>query len=249
MSGTALVRYEAMRREVAECARIDEAAQIRDKAAALKLYAKQSKDRDLQRWVSEIQLRATIKLGELSRKLPTVQGRRTDKELVPTDEYKSKSETLAEAGISQPVASRAEALTGRADLDDESGLAVEALGVALQTADVYFDECRKADIIANHKQLNSIITQALDDAFGAPEKTRAHKKRDAVTNAWIDLTGAIQTIAKLDLDFADLAERLPDAMCEPTLRETRIALPRLERWIELIGGKNVATTRRNDGST
>ena len=62
---------------------------------------------------------ATIKLGELSRKLPTTQGTRTDKGLVSANGYKSKLDTLAEAGISQPVASRAEALTGRADLDDD----------------------------------------------------------------------------------------------------------------------------------
>lgn len=246
MSATALVRYEAMRREVAECARIDEAAQLRDKAAALRLYAKQSKDRALQRWVAEIQLRATIKLGELSRKLATTQGTRTDKGLVSANGYKSKLDTLAEAGISQPVASRAEALTGRADLDDESGLAVEALGVALKTADVYFDECRKADVVPNHKQLNGIITQTLDDTFGAPDKPRPRKKRDAVTNAWIDLIAAIQTIARLDADLTEVAERLPEALREATLLEALAALPRLQRWIKLMEGKHVGQTRRDD---
>ena len=158
MSATGLVRYDAMRREVAECARIDEAAKLRDKAAALRLYAKQSKDRDLQRWVAEIQMRATLKLSELSRKLNTSKGGSNPAATLPSG-GKSKADALAEAGISTSAAHRIEALTGRADLDDESGLAVEALGVALKTADVYFDECRKADAVPNHKQLNGIITQ------------------------------------------------------------------------------------------
>jgi hypothetical protein len=37
-----------------------------------------------------------------------------------------------------------------------------------QTADVYFDECRKADVVPSHAQLSGIITRALDDTFGAP---------------------------------------------------------------------------------
>ena len=52
-------------------------------------------------------MRATIKLGELSRKLPTTQGKRADKELVPTDGQKSKAEQLDEAGINTSVAQRA----------------------------------------------------------------------------------------------------------------------------------------------
>jgi hypothetical protein len=247
MSATALVRYDAMRREVAECARIDEAAQLRDKAAALRLYAKQSKDRELQRWVSEIQLRATIKLGELSRKLDTSKGGNNPAATLPSG-GKSKTDALAEAGISTSVAHRAEALTGRGDLDDESGLAVEALGVALQTADVYFDECRKADVVPNHKELDGAIQQALDDKFGAPDKPRPRRKRDAIDNAWIDWTGAVRTLATLDIDLTELADRLPEALRAPTLCETRDALPRLTRWAELMEGKHVEPTRRDDSN-
>ena len=66
-----LVRYEQARIALSECARIDEAAEIRDKAAAMAAYARQREDRDLAVWVSEIQLRASVRIGELSRELDT----------------------------------------------------------------------------------------------------------------------------------------------------------------------------------
>jgi hypothetical protein len=66
---SALIRYEQARTALAECARIDEASEIRDKAAALAAYARQRDDRDLEVWVREIHLRACVRIGELSREL------------------------------------------------------------------------------------------------------------------------------------------------------------------------------------
>ena len=54
-------------------------------------------------------LRATIRIGELSAELETVQGKRTDKHLDSTVQ-KSKAETLKSAGISPRSANRAEQL-------------------------------------------------------------------------------------------------------------------------------------------
>ena len=59
---SALVRYEQARTALAECARIDEASEIRDKAAALAAYARQRDDRDLEVWVREIHLRACVRI-------------------------------------------------------------------------------------------------------------------------------------------------------------------------------------------
>lgn len=65
----ALVRYEAMRLAIQQCATIDEAADMRDKAAALAAYARQRDDTEVAVWFSEIRLRATIRIGELVREL------------------------------------------------------------------------------------------------------------------------------------------------------------------------------------
>lgn len=82
-----LVRYEQARAALAECARIDEASDIRDKAAALAAYARQSDDRELEVWVREIHLRACVRIGELSRAIETTVRRRDDAgRLLPSGE-------------------------------------------------------------------------------------------------------------------------------------------------------------------
>jgi hypothetical protein len=107
-----LVRYEAARTALAECARVDEAAELRDKAAAMALYARQRDDKELAVWVSEIHLRACVRIGELSRELESAQGRRDPEtgRLVPASG--KKAEALADAGISTSTANRYEELAG-----------------------------------------------------------------------------------------------------------------------------------------
>jgi hypothetical protein len=67
-----------------------EAAEIKDKAAALQAYARQREDRDLEVWMSEIKLRASVRIGELVRELETAQGERT--ELRPANGRKLKAD-------------------------------------------------------------------------------------------------------------------------------------------------------------
>ncbi len=104
-----LVQYEAARQAVAECVRIDEAAEIMDKAAAMAAYARQRDDKQLEGWLAEIKCRAVVKIGGLSRKLDASRGGANPKATLPAG-GKSKAAVLADAKISTSAAQRYEAV-------------------------------------------------------------------------------------------------------------------------------------------
>src|SRR5579872_889113 len=62
---TALIRYDAARKAIAAAHRVDEAKKIRDKAEAVRTYAKLSSDLDMQNMAAEIRIRAERRAGQL----------------------------------------------------------------------------------------------------------------------------------------------------------------------------------------
>lgn len=109
MSGE-LVHYEAACREIALAATIDEAKEWADKSAALRAYARQAHNTELEVQVAEIRLRALRRLGELSAALEKAETLGHSGEVRLPSAGKSKSDTLREAGVSTSQAHRCEQL-------------------------------------------------------------------------------------------------------------------------------------------
>lgn len=92
-----LNNWEKAKIAISECKTIDEVKNIRDKAEALRAYAKQAKESlEMQNNVAEIKLRAERKIGEFSRELPKEQGSRTD---LTSSHDGNKLSILKDAGI------------------------------------------------------------------------------------------------------------------------------------------------------
>lgn len=65
----ALALYERMCTAIAECSRVDEAKDIRDKAQALEAYYRQARNLDAEREAANVRLRAERRVGELLKDL------------------------------------------------------------------------------------------------------------------------------------------------------------------------------------
>jgi len=230
---SALVRYEQARTALAECARIDEASEIRDKAAALAAYARQRDDRDLEVWVREIHLRACVRIGELSRELeraePGGAGGGSKFPAVGT----SKAQALADAGISTSTAHRYEELAG--------GREEQAQAAGRAAMEAYFAQSRAEGAPPTMAGLRGAVRGALEATLGPlPTRTKrpappAHQPKVTPIGAdWADFTAAVLTVATLPVDFASLAGRAPRALLDDLRGEAREALRRLPLWINAL---------------
>jgi hypothetical protein len=229
----ALVRYEQARTALAECARIDEASEIRDKAAALAAYARQRDDRDLEVWVREIHLRACVRIGELSRELERAEpGGAGGGSKFPAVGI-SKAQVLADAGISTSTAHRYEELAG--------GREEQAQAAGRAAMEAYFTRSRAEGAPPTMAGLRGAVRDAVQATLGQlPTRTKrpappADQPKVAPIGAdWADFTAAVLTVATLPVDFASLAGRAPRALLDDLRGEAREALRRLPLWINAL---------------
>lgn len=128
----ALVRYDEMCRAIAEAYRVDEVKDIRDKAMAFALYAKQANNHEAELQAIQIRIRAERRAGELSKELPRGAG---NQHASPHGAEKQK--LLADAGISTQQASEWERL---ADVpEEEFELAITTSNVAPNARRIVYD--------------------------------------------------------------------------------------------------------------
>lgn len=129
----ALIKYEAACYAIAECVRVDEVKEWADKAAAMQAYGRMAQDQTLQAQAAEIRIRAERRLGEL------LAGQKTEGGLsrgaagaginqhTPAEVRSSQTTapTLADAGISKDLSSRAQKLAAVPEQEFEAALAAK----------------------------------------------------------------------------------------------------------------------------
>ena len=106
----ALALYDTMVNAIAECARVDEVKDIRDKAAALEAYYRQARNLEAEREAANVRLRAERRVGELLKDLARAPGQRSDL-VTASDEVASPyADALATNGMTRQSAHRYQAL-------------------------------------------------------------------------------------------------------------------------------------------
>jgi len=105
---TALIRYDAARRALAAAHSVDEVRAIRSRAEAVRVYAKQARDLDMQNMAAEIRIHAERRAGQLlleMEKNPGTRGegrpRKDDTKSRRSRRTTANPPTLEEIGISK----------------------------------------------------------------------------------------------------------------------------------------------------
>lgn len=125
-----LARYDAMIQAIAECERVDEAKDIRDKAVALQAYYRQAGNMEAERKACNVRLRAERQAGLLLKELaraetPNPSGR-NQHEVTSQERTQPASpfaQTLADTGMSRQQAHRFQALANVPEAEFEAALA------------------------------------------------------------------------------------------------------------------------------
>jgi hypothetical protein len=115
-----LIKWEAARRALAEARSVDEVKDIRDQSIAMQLYAKLSKDRQMQADAWEIRIRSERRLGGvMEAQKETVGFNEGTKGSRVRGARVSEKPTLSEAGIDKNLAHRARKLSAMSDQNFE----------------------------------------------------------------------------------------------------------------------------------
>lgn len=193
-----LVHYEAACREIALANSIDEAKDWADKAEALRAYARQAHNTEMEVQVAEIKLRALRRMGELSKALEKAQqgGAGGGAKIPPLGS--SKTQQLADAGISTSAAHRAE-----------------------QIADIPADEFESS--LAEHRDSQQPVTQA---SIAKPHVSNNSGNNEWYTpSVYIEAAREVMGTINLDPASSEIANKTVQADKYYTASDNGLILP------------------------
>lgn len=229
-----LTRYEAAKRAIAEAKAVDEVKSIADKAAAIKAYARQVNDRQMELDASEIRIRAERRLGEMldeqKRTVGFATGGRPYQSTPTQKEGVETTPTLADVGIDYKLSSRAQAIAAIPEQDFETAL-------------------------SEHRDNQKAVTQVTMDKLakqGAEAKTEEERRREKSGRPeWMSVEefrkgvsaeGWVHTFVRetRGYDPAHMATRcLPDNIVPLAIENTRTAIEWLERFLHALEERRV----------
>jgi hypothetical protein len=220
---TELVRYDAMCRAIAAAYDVDEVKDIRDKALAIEVYARQAQNYEAEHKAAKVRERAERRAGELlaeremakgggdqrsDHRSPHVTGDRPEH---PSNQPK----TLADLGITKRQSANWQKL---------AKMPLERFERALEEPSL--------------PAMRSAIREALVETLGEPpDRTKVvsfRAKPDPIANAAIDLTGSLRQIAELPHDMAELAARTHSNLTEWHLNHAATAQRKIAEFVTAL---------------
>ena len=196
-----IVLYDRMRLAVQKCVSIDDAKKIKDQAEALKHYAKQRHDPELQKWMSQIRLRAIAQIGKISRELEKAKPKDADPKLVPAGgKHLDKAEQLADAGLSTTTAHRYEELAA------PNAQLAPAFDSAFEN---YFATAEAEGKEPTFRGVAGALRKTMREAGVLPPKRKPRAKAPEPDVTWVDFSiGLTKLGAEKDWNWDLICERL-----------------------------------------
>tara|TARA_R110000851_G_scaffold131304_1_gene265167 strand:+ start:166 stop:873 length:708 start_codon:yes stop_codon:yes gene_type:complete len=122
-AGNELVKYEAAKHALSIAKSVDEVKNIHDVSAAMKAYAVQAQDRQLEIDASEIRIRAERRLGEMIKAQKDAGGLAKPGTKPSSVEHHDRTPTLSDVGISKDLSSRAQKIASIPEPEFEEAIA------------------------------------------------------------------------------------------------------------------------------
>jgi hypothetical protein len=221
---THLVLYDRMRLAVEQCAKVDEAKEIRDKAAALAHYAKQCDDSELDLWMSEIKLRAIAQIAKLTRELEKGKPGPDPKIGASGGEYPDKTQQILAAGLKLRTAERYEQLAAPTE---------ELKPVFEAATEAYFQEQKSNGELATFEGLHGAIKKAAGDKLPQPQRAPSKAKIDR-DSSWIEFIGAVNELGNRAWDMDLVAGRESVLLFADDIPSCRRAIKAIELFLSKL---------------